>query len=113
MSLVVRAFPVLKEQELREFVKELSGTRNLEAADFYQRHGVTRETVHLQRTAAGPWIIVVTEVTDVEPAAREYAASEVPFDRWFKDRILHLSGVNSDQDPLGPPTETIFEWRNS
>jgi hypothetical protein len=113
MSLVVRAFPVLKEKEFREFVKEVSGARSAEAADFYRRHGVKRETVHWQETPAGPWAIVVTEIADVEPAARQYAASELSYDRWFKDRIQQLTGINPDRDPLGPPTEAIFEWPSS
>ncbi|HXM34037.1 MAG TPA: hypothetical protein VN920_02515 [Pyrinomonadaceae bacterium] len=34
MSLVVRAFPVLKEGELRQFPQEVSGTRSTETAEF-------------------------------------------------------------------------------
>jgi hypothetical protein len=113
MSLVVRAFPVLKEQELRAFAQEVNGPRSAEAAEFYRRHGVTRETWHMQETAVGHWVIAVTEIADAEPAAREYAASELPFDRWFKDQVHHLTGINPDQDPLGPPTEQIFDCHSS
>jgi len=112
MSLVVRAFPVLKERELQEFAQQVSA-RSTEAAEFYNRLGVSRETWHLQQTPAGPWVIAVTEIADVEQTAREYAGSEEPFDRWFKDQVLYLTGINPDQDPLGPPTETVFEWRAS
>jgi len=110
MSRIVRAFPVLNESEFREFVQEVNGARSGDAADFYQRHGVTRETVHWQQTPTGPWIIVVTEVADVEEAASQYAASEKPYDRWFKGQIHRLTGINPDLEPLGPPTEQIFEW---
>ena len=82
-----------------------------EARDFYARYGVSRESWHVQRTPHGTWIIGVTQLGDmpVDVAARQFGESERPFDRWFKDQILRLSGVNVDEQPLGPPTECIFD----
>jgi hypothetical protein len=113
MALVVRAFPVLagKEQELRDFARELTGARAAEATEFYRVFGVSRESWHLQETPAGPLVIGVTEVDEIEPAATSYAASQRPFDRWFKDQVYSLTGVSPDRDPLGPATEQIFDWR--
>jgi hypothetical protein len=112
MPLIVRAFPVLagKEQEVRDFARELTGARAAEANEFYRVFGVSRESWHLQETPAGPLVIGVTEVDEVEPAATAYAASQRPFDRWFKDQVHSLTGVSPDSDPLGPPTEQIFDW---
>jgi len=111
MPLIVRAFPLLagKEEELMQFARDLSG-RSAEAAEFYATYGVTRESWHLQKTATGSLVIGVTELTEVEPAASEYAASERPFDRWFKSQVHRLSGVDPDREPLGPPTEQIFDF---
>jgi hypothetical protein len=110
---VVRAFPVLpgKEQKVREFAQELAA-RERETGDFYTQFGVCHESWHLQETAAGPWIIGVTEITrvPVSAAAQHYRVSERPFDRWFKDQVREISGVNPDDTPLGPPTECIFNW---
>ena len=112
MPFVVRAFPVLanREQDLREFARLMARERAAEGAVFYRQFGVARESWHLQQTAAGPLVIVVTEIRDVEATADAYAASQRPFDRWFKDQVLHLTGVSPDRDPLGPPTEQIFEF---
>lgn len=113
MPVIVRAFPVLpgKEAELRRFAAEMAGERRADAACFYRSFGVTLESWHLQHTEHGPWIIGVTEVTeDVEAKAQAYATSQRPFDRWFKDQVEKITGINQDVEPLGPPTETLFEW---
>jgi hypothetical protein len=113
MPLVVRAFPVLpgKDEQLRRFAAELTGERRSEAAEFYRSFGVARESWHLQQTEHGYWVIGVTEVSDdLEKGAQAYATSQRPFDRWFKDQVQEISGIDPDIEPLGPPTQTLFEW---
>jgi hypothetical protein len=113
MTLVVRAFPLApgKEEAVRAFADELRTRRAGEAAGFYRRFGVSRESWHLQRTPHGSWVIGVTEVSDrpLEDAAEAYSQSEDPFDRWFKDQVHHLTGINPDEQPLGPPTACLFD----
>ena len=113
MPLVVRAFPVLpgKEEQLREMAAAMAGDRRAEAAEFYRSFGVTRESWHLQHTDHGAWVIGVTDVPDdLEAKAQAYATSERPFDRWFKNQVLAISGIDPDVEPLGPPTQTLFEF---
>ena len=113
MQLIVRAFPVLadKQPEMRRFVEDLRTTRAAEAADFYQRVGAARETWHLQSTPGGDWVICVTQIPDkpIDIAAQEYAGSQRSFDRWFKDQVMLVTGINPETTPLGPPTECIFD----
>lgn len=113
MQMVVRAFPVLpgREESLRNLAKEISSTRSEEAADFFRRMGVVRETWHVQETPAGTWVIDVTQIADgpVDPAADRYAASQHPFDRWLKDQIAVITGFRVDDSPLGPRTECILD----
>ena len=113
MSLVVRAFPLApgKEGEVEALAEEMRTRRAAEAADFYRRFGVSRESWHLQRTPHGTWVIGVTDITEqpVAAAAEQYSLSEEPFDRWFKDRVHQLTGINPDEQPLGPPTECVFD----
>jgi hypothetical protein len=110
---VVRAFPVLpgKEPQVREFARELAG-RSGDLTTFYGQFGVSHESWHLQQTPAGPWVIGITEIarTPVSAAAQQFKVSERPFDRWFKNQIRELTGVDLDQAPLGPPTECILNW---
>ena len=118
MTIIVRAFPVLpgKEHAAREFAAALGGARRKEASAFYKHYGVTRESWHLQETPQGTFVIVATELDaspgiQVQVQAQAYASAQGSFDRWFKDNVREICGVNADEQPLGPPTETIFEWR--
>jgi len=110
---VVRAFPVLrgKEADLDLFVREVS-ERVAELAPFYSQFGITHESWYRQDTPSGLLVIVVTEImrTPVSSVAQQYQATERPFDRWFKDRVRDLSGIDPDSTPLGPPSENIFSW---
>lgn len=114
--MVVRAFPLKegKEQELQEFTKEVSTNRAEAAGDFYGRYGAERETWHLQETPWGKWVICVTQFSGrpAEEAGQAYGASTAEFDAWFKEQVEALSGVNPETDPLGPPTECIFDSRS-
>jgi hypothetical protein len=112
MPLIVRAFPVLrgKEEDVRKLAVEMAGARREEAREFFRSFGVVRESWHYQETPHGPLVIGVTEVDgDLSAIAQEYAESNRPFDRWFKDQVKNLSGIDPDSQPLGPPSEVIFD----
>ena len=111
MSLVVRAFPLRGSiKDLEAFVAALSTERKADIAAFYRQFGVSHESWHLQETPNGPWVIAVAAIDDVAEAAPRYAKSSAEFDSWFKKRVEHLTGINPDQQPLGPPTSQIFSW---
>lgn len=111
MSLLVRAFPIIVD---RREVEKLAAEMRERAADvrrFYESFGVTRETWFYQETPHGPLVIGVTEVNEIENAARDYAQTTEHFAAWFKNRVKQLSGVDPNEQPLGPPTEQIFEFK--
>jgi hypothetical protein len=113
MAMIVRAFPVLpgKEDAALEFARAVGDSRKKDMTTFLQSFGVRRETWHLQRTAHGTLVIVVTDVEEPPlEKARAYSAAQGQYERWFKDNIKELCGIDPDVQPLGPPTETIFEW---
>ena len=117
MELVVRAFPVLpgKEDEMRQFAHDLQSTRAGDVAAFYASLGIGHESWHVQAHTEGLWVIVITEFAGqpIAAAAHQYAASQETFVRWFKDRVLSVTGVNPDTTPLGPPTDCIFHMHGA
>ena len=111
MTLLVRAFPVICD---RSEVEKLTAEMNERSADvrrFYESFGVTRESWFLQETEHGPMVIGVTEVNDLETAAQDYAQTTEHFAAWFKNRVKEISGIDPNEQPLGPPTEQIFEFK--
>jgi hypothetical protein len=110
MSLIVRAFPLRAAvEEVKAFAAALAA-RKAETDAFYRQFGVSHESWHLQHTSRGPWLISVTKAENPTEAAPRYARSALGFDTWFKREVLRLSGVDPDQEPLGPPTALVFSW---
>ena len=112
MERVVRIFPILegKEARVRQLAAEMKGARANDAAQFYRRHGASHESWHLQQTSAGVFLVGVTEVASAAAAGASYARSHESFDRWLKEQIRDITGVDPDSTPLGPPTECILDW---
>jgi hypothetical protein len=109
MSLLVRAFPVVCDRrEVEKFAAEMR-SRADDVRRFYESFGVKRESWFYQDTPHGALVISVTDVADVETAGKEYAQTTEHFAAWFKNRVKELSGIDPNEQPLGPPTEMIFD----
>lgn len=114
MQLVVRAFPLIGHVEsLDALASDLNGPRSSEVKAFYTRLGVRHESWHVQKTPLGPWVLCCTLVDDVDRAAPAYAEADGEFDRWFKERVKQLTGIDPNENPLGPPTREVFRWPGS
>jgi hypothetical protein len=111
MSIVIRAFPLRRPlTELHALAATLQGQRSADTDHFYKRYGVVHESWHLQDTPAGPLVIGLTILDDPGQAAPRYASASDEFDGWFKGQVLHLTGVNPNETPLGPETQQVFSW---
>lgn len=112
MARVVRAFPILpdKAEVLTAFLAELTARKD-ETARFYGKYGVTRESAHVQVTAHGALLIVCTDLSDAEHAAAAYAAETAAFEAWFKGKVLEVTGIDPNRQPLGPETSCVFDWQ--
>jgi hypothetical protein len=117
--LIVRAFPVRSRAAVDDFAAEMRA-RAAEARRFYESYGITREAWFFQRSSYGDIVIGVTEAD--EPAlsrAQQYAASREELSTWFKERVKDITGIDPNVEPLGPPTDQLFdsagggdlEWR--
>lgn len=111
MPMIVRAFPVVASvRDVEAFAAALSGERRTEAAAFYRKYGVSQETWHVQESADGPRVIVVTMLDEPAVSAPYFAAAESGFDAWFKQQIQRITGVDPVEQPLGPSTTQVFAW---
>lgn len=71
--------------------------------------GITREAVFIQSTPDGDVDVIYWEADDVEAALQGMATSDDPFDRWFRELIKDVHGI--DVADGFPPPEQIMDYR--
>jgi Family of unknown function (DUF6176) len=95
----------------RRFAHEAYTTRRAEMTESRAAKGLTREAVFLNQTPAGDMVVVYLEGGDPVEGNRQFAASNTPFDRWFKDRCKEIFPAFVDFDRPVPANEEIFSSR--
>lgn len=114
MAAVTFAASILpgREEEWRRFVQEVAEERLSEYEGFRRRLGISNESVWLARTRNGcETAVVYAEAEHPERIAPMLAASEEPFDLWFKERLLECHG--RDPAPKRATNSLIFAYRNA
>jgi hypothetical protein len=108
---LIMALPILpgKEEEWRRFVQELEEYPR-EYEDLRRRLGIRSESVWLVLAACGEVALAYAEVEAPEEMIRRLAASEEPFDLWFKDKLLELHGYDLDGPHPKPEPELVFAY---
>jgi hypothetical protein len=71
----------------------------------------------LVKTAFGETSMTTLEACDVGMALNQIITSILPFDRWYRERIVELHGINltgydqfDHHEPLLQNQELQFEW---
>lgn len=105
-------FPIQagKEEEVRAFAAETVGARLAGYEAHHARVDNTRETFTLQETPMGSFLLVWFE-GDVQKAFVDLATDDSDFMKWFRSRVLDLTGVDLAAPPAGPPPEVLFDWQ--
>jgi hypothetical protein len=108
---LILTLPILpgKEEEWRRFAQELEEYPR-EYEDLRRRLGIRSERVWLAQAACGEVALAYAEVEAPEEVIRRLAASEEPFDLWFKDKLLELHGYDLDGPHPKPEPELVFAY---
>ena len=119
MAGISLTFPIVagKVEAWRRFCQELAGSRRQMYEASRQRLGITRERLVLVETAFGSAAVTTLEAPDVDRALGQIITSPLPFDRWYREQVRDLHGINLSgyeqflqQTPLPPNEELLFEW---
>lgn len=112
MATVTFAAPILpgKLEAWRRFTQEMRGSRAEEHAQSRQRLGMTSETSYLQRTPQGDLAIIAFNADDPQRAFVGLATSDAPFDRWFREKVRELHGIDLTAPTATPPVEQFVDW---
>ncbi len=116
---IVLTFPIVagKVEAWRRFCQEMSGSRLQMYEASRRRLGITRERLALVETAFASAAVTAFEAPDAAQALGQIITSDLPFDRWYRERVQELHGVNlagyehfSQQVPPPQNHELLFEW---
>jgi len=121
MSGIVLTLPIVngKVEAGRRFCQEMSGSRCQMYEASRPRLGITCERLALVETAAGSVGMTTLEAPNVGEALGQIMASELPFDRWYREQVQELHGVTLDgyehfsellRAPSAQKEELLFEW---
>ena len=73
------------------------------------RLGISREAMYIQSAPAGDVAVVYWEAEDVEAVFKALATSDDPYDRWFRDHVREVHGINVEDG--FPPPEQVMDLR--
>jgi len=95
----------------------MAGSRHQAYEASRRRLGITRERLALVATTFGSAAVTTLEAHDLGQALNQIIASDLPFDRWYREQVQELHGVNLaryevflQQAPSPDNQELLFEW---
>ena len=107
MDHICLALPVLsgKSEAARSFFKQLDTNRRAEFDASERRIGISKELWYLAKLPAGDHVIGYMETNDFNRAFQSFVASRDPFDQWFKEQMLAVTGLDLNNPPanMTPP----------
>ena len=109
MAEIAFALPVLPGQEQfdRETLEELQGSRRGEYEAALRDAGITRHSVWHQEAPDGTTIAVVYMEAADEAGVASFGSSEAPLNRWFRDQMKQVHGVDISQP--GPQPKKVHD----
>ncbi len=119
MSGLVLTLPIAtgKVEAWRRFCQELSGSQLQMYINSRRRLGITAERMALVENGFGATAVTTLEATDISLVVSQMISSDYPFDRWYRERMQDLHGINlagykEFLQPAPPPQnqELLFEW---
>ncbi len=110
MGLVVAPIAIDKLEGWKEWTKEAMTTKIDEFNDLNLRMNLTSHKVWLAHTPEGPVAVVSHEGSGGDEFMQNLAASDHPFDQWFKSKISEFHGIDFSKPPPGPMPEQVINW---
>lgn len=101
-----------KTEAWKGFMKELNGPRNEEYKKSRMRAGIKGEQVFLQQTPHGDACVVMLEGDNPQGFLETIMKSEIPFDKWFRDKVL-VEAHGLDLSQPFPKNQHVLGYRET
>ncbi|MCI0529822.1 MAG: hypothetical protein L0Y56_20455 [Nitrospira sp.] len=110
---VIVVAPILpgKAEAWRRFMQEMGGARCQEYEVSRRRLGIQVERAWISETRQETIGIIIIEADHREEALAALATSDHLFDRWFREQLLTLQGLDLTRPDAILLSDLIFIWR--
>lgn len=114
MRAITFALPILpgKQEAWRRCLQEMLDVYRSDYEAFWRRLAMTKVSVWLTEMPGGNMVIVHIEAEEPETILPKLAASDHAFDRWLRQHVLELHGLDVTQ-PTRMVTELLLEGQMS
>jgi len=108
-STIALISPILpgKAEAWRRFGQEMMEARRAEYEESRRRLGITGEQAWIAETLHAAVAIITIEAHQPEQLITQLATSDLPFDRWFREQLLTLQGIDLTKVYL----DLVLDWR--
>ena len=112
MTALTIVLPLLpgKQESWRRFCQVLQGSRHREYAVWREQMGITQETAWLSQALHGDLVCLQLEAKHPQRLLADLSASHRPFERWFRQQLLELHGLDMMQLANASAHEVVFVW---
>jgi hypothetical protein len=109
MEYALFALPIQagKTDAARSFLQQLEGERKQHYATSEQRLGITKEVWALQQSPMGDLFVVFFQSPNIGGSVSQFVTSQDEFDRWFKQQVKEVTGVDLNVPPPGPLSDIL------
>jgi hypothetical protein len=113
MTTLTVALPLLpvKQEAWRQFCQVLQGSRRGDYNAWCERMGITQEEIWLSQTSLGDLVRIHLQAVHPEEVLTDLATTHRPFDRWLRQQLLELHGLDLAQLAPASAHELIFAWQ--
>ncbi len=102
--------PPGKTDAVRQLTATCLGPRKSDYDDLQRRGGVADESYWVQSDPAQGDLLIVVSDSDQTTFAQIMATPQTDFDRWYRDQIQEIFGVDLSA-PWGPRNELLGTWQ--
>jgi hypothetical protein len=99
-----------KVEAWKTWIHECQGPLREEFESFNERMELTLHRAWLVKSPQQPQVIVVYDGAGAKKFLRKLAASQEPFDKWFRARITEYHGLDFSKLDALPPTEIFLDY---
>lgn len=109
---IILISPILpgKSEAWRRFIQEMQVSQRAVYEASRHRLGITAEWAWIVETLRGDVAVIIIESEQPGPTLTRIATSDDPFDRWFREQLLVLQGVDLTRAHANSDLDLVFEW---